>query len=103
VFPGESSGGHGEGLPGGADGDPVEPPADGFGRSDVRGPAGEDKERGLERIVTQVEVPCHPAADPENHWAEPANEFSKRGLVPGPDEPGEELAIGLAVVGIAGN
>jgi hypothetical protein len=33
-----------------------------------------------------------------HHRAEPADEFGERGLVPSPDEPSKELAVGRAVV-----
>ena len=93
-FAGQSAGGHGTSLPGGADGDPIQPGADGLGRADVAGTASEHRERRLEGVVREVPVAGDPAADAQDHRPEPADEVRERTLRAGAGIAAQEFAVG---------
>jgi hypothetical protein len=93
-FAGQSAGGHGTSLPGGANGDPVKPGADGLGRADVARAASEHRERRLEGVIREVPVAGDPAANAQDHRPEPADEVRERTLRASPGIAAQEIAVG---------
>jgi hypothetical protein len=87
----------GAGARGGADGDLMEPGADGVGGSKGASAAGEDEEGRLERVVGVVLLAEDPAAGAEDHRAVAVDEDAECGLgrgARGVEEAGEEFGVG---------
>ena len=93
-FAGQSAGGHGTSLPGGANGDPIQPGADGLGRANVAGAASEHRERRLEGVIREVPVAGNPAANAQDHRPEPADEVRERRFGTSAGIAAQEFAVG---------
>ena len=74
-------------------GHPVQPPADRPAVADGPGPAGQDQEAGLGRVLGVVGVPEQPAAGGQDDAGVPPDEQLERALVPVADEPVEQVGV----------
>jgi hypothetical protein len=60
----------------------VEPSGQLFGARDITGPARQNQERGLVRVLRVLLVAEHAPAHPHHHRAVPAHQFGERRTVP---------------------